>query len=391
MSPSLQKSISREGRRPLREATAQVSGPVESDAQAVYDSAAAAGEDAITGILFGGRTLCAHAGCGRAVARRSGPGRPPRFCSAQCRQAARHEARSAATQASTRPPRHTSRFSEVFRAEVERADISLQDISDLVLQEDGIMVSRSTLSSWQCGRTPRRGTEEQDNRIYAVERVLRLHRSQLLLLLDEPSIAGSNEPAQTGGDDEVRALRVLAGQLGGVSNCIIIAVEDEQRVIDHKVQDRTVKQVVRAIAPNADCYWTIYDPDASGPDVPFTPVQGCRIGRKVPKGDLIAVELLFDRILQPGETHTFSFRIDEEELTQPVRDCRRWAGPPALELLKMSVHFDEKSLPRQVSACQWATDDQLARPARPVRVVEGVARLRMPHPPAGLYGLSWRW
>lgn len=111
--------------------------------------------------------------------------------------------------------------------------------------------------------------------------------------------------------------------------------------------------------------------------------------RLVPRGDLVAAELLFDRILKPGESHTFDFEIEERNLTQPVRDCRRWAGPPALERLAMTVQFDAP--PRQVLSCQWRTRADQPHAARPVLVIDGVARLRLSHPVPGMYGLSWRW
>lgn len=384
-------AISRPDHDYLTGAAPQAGRGVDPESGAPYDLTAAVGDDVVSEPLFGERTRCARSGCGQPLARRTGPGRPPRFCSAQCRHAARRDDRSApAARLAVRPPRPPSRFGQVFRAAVKRAGVTLQDICELLQQQDQVTVSRSTLSSWQCGHTPRRGPEE-DKRIYALERVLRLRRGELLLLLEEAAGDGGAGPAQTGGDDAVRALRVQAGQLGGVSNCILIAVEDDLRVIDRKPQHRTIRQVVRAIAPNADCYWTIYAPDAAGPDVPFAPVHGCRIGRKVPQGDLIAVELLYDRILQPGETHRFTFRLDEQQLTQPVRDCRRWAGPPALESLQMSVTFDSTPLPKQVLACQWNTRNQLTRPGRPLQLIDRVARLRMTHPPAGMYGLSWKW
>lgn len=390
MSLPRRDSISRFDQERLAEATAQVGRGVDPESAPLYDLTGAVGDDAVSEPLFGQQTRCARSGCGQTLARRTGPGRPPRFCSTRCRHAARRTGRSTADMSRAVRPRRASRFGEVLRAAVERAGISLQDICDLLQEQDQVTVSRSTLSSWQCGHTPRRGPEE-DKRIYALERVLRLRRGELLLLLEEASESGEGRPAQTGGDDAVRALRVLAGQLGGVSNCILIAVEDEMQVVGRKPQHRRIRQVVRAVAANADCYWTIYAPDAAGPDVGFAPVHGCRIGRKIRQGDLIAVELLYDRILQPGETHTFTFQLDEQQLTQPVRDCRRWAGPPALESLRMSVVFDSTPLPRQILACQWDTRDQLTRPGRPVQVVEGVARLNMAHPPAGMYGLRWRW
>jgi len=281
-----------------------------------------------------------------------------------------------------RPPRSPSRFSEVLRTAIDATGMSLREISDLLAELDEVTVSRSTLSNWQCARVPRRSPEE-DERIYALERVLQLRRGELVLLLEETAVAPS------GGDEEVRALRTLAGQLGGVSNCITIAVDDTLQVADRKPQRRTVRQVVRAIATNADCYWTIYSPDAAGPRVPFEPLHGCRVGRIVPHGDLIAVELLFDRILQLGESHEFGFRIVEQGLSSPVRDCRRWAGPPALERLQMSVAFDLP--PRQVAACQWNTRKEQPHSARAVPIIDGIARLRMSHPVTGMYGLSWRW
>lgn len=86
-----------------------------------------------------------------------------------------------------------------------------------------------------------------------------------------------------------------------------------------------------------------------------------------PRGDLIAVELIYDRILKPGETHTFTFQLDEQQLAQPVRDCRRWAGPPALESLRMSVVFDSTPLPKQVSPASGTPATSWPAPAVPSR------------------------
>jgi hypothetical protein len=268
--------------------------------------------------------------------------------------------------------------------------MSLEVISAQLLELDGVVVSKSTLSNWQSGRPPRRGAEE-DERIYALERVLRLRRGELLLLLDDRPARGGRAAAAVSGDDETRPLRTFVGTLGGVSSCITIAVEERVHVAaDRRPQQRVVRQTVRAVAENADCYWAIYSADATGPIVPpVKPLRGCRVGRLVPRGDLLAVELLFDRILKPGESHTFDFCIEEKDLTQPVRECRRWAGPPALERLDMTVRFETP--PRQVLAGQWRTRRDEIHGARPVPVVDGIARLRLSHPVPGMYGLTWRW
>lgn len=389
MSLPLRSAISRAAPASSTTPSAQVAADVGTTTKAGSELAVVGGGRHVFGSVSGKQTRCAHRNCGQSLVRRPGPGRPPRFCSDQCRHAARRDLAKVAR--TVRAPQAAVPFNAALREAVMDSRLSLQEISDLLRQQDRVQVARSTLSSWQCSTTPQRGPIE-DARIYALERVLQLRRGKLLLLLDaDAANADGGPPAQTGGDAEVRSLRARAGQLGGVRNCITIAVEDNLLVAGRKPQHRTIQQKVRAIGSNVDCYWTIYAPDVAGPEVRFDALQGCRIGRKVAQGDLVAVELLFDRILEPGEAHAFTFRVGEQQLTQPVRDFRRWAGPPALESLRMSVIFDGPVPPKRVLACQWTTREQLAGPSRQVQVLDGAARLWMSHPPAGMYGLSWKW
>ena len=365
--------------------TVQVSDQLRAAADDSYTAAGTTGDDLVSEPMFGEPTRCARSECGRRLPPRTGPGRPRRFCSASCRHAARREERPAETRGTARP-RLRSRFGAALRAAVARSGMSLQEISDSLAELDGVTVSRSTLSNWQCGREPHRGSRE-DQRVYGLERVLQLRRGELLLLLEDPN--RGERPELVGGDTEVRSLLRFTGQLGGTASTITIAVNDVLHVVDGSPQKRTVTQKVRAIARNADCYWSVYAPDAAGPRVPFKPLRGCRLGRVVPRGELIAIEWLFDRVLEPGETHEFSFEFDERKLEAPVRECRRWAGPPALETLRMSVVFDRP--PREVLDCEWPRRGEQPHIARPVPVIDGVARIRRSHPVAGMYGLSWRW
>ncbi len=121
--------------------------------------------------------------------------------------------RSETAGASVRAMRTATAFNPRLRMAIKQSHLSLREISTRLLKQDGVQIGRSTLSNWQNNASPRRGPTE-DTRIYALERVLRLRRGELLLLLEEGAAdPGNGPPAQTGGNDEVCSLCARAGQL----------------------------------------------------------------------------------------------------------------------------------------------------------------------------------
>jgi hypothetical protein len=332
---------------------------------------------------------CARSGCPELFEVSLRPGRPRRFCGDTCRRAAQRGSKRAAT---PRPPDLRS-FSWRLHQAILASGLKLEEISDRLDREDGVDLPPSTLSNWRNGGTPQR-RDDRDLRVYALERVLALNRRALLSLLDPPGVPAVGPPADEPPADpyaRLRRLRKQVGLLGGVDGYITTRVRERFVVgAGDRHRYRQVLQTVLATDPNTDCYWMFAAADHPMEALRLVPIAGCRIGRRIQQGRLIAAELLFDRILRPDEEHTFEFRAEFPDGPDPEPFVRRWTSPPglpALDSLELEVRFEVT--PREVLACRWAADDQPPVDDVPVPVHDGVATLSLHHPVPGLYGLRW--
>lgn len=324
----------------------------------------------------------------------TGPGHPRRFCSEDCRRAARRDARSGSPQR-IRCSLPNTAFGERLGVGIRDSGLSLEAICAKATVEDGVDLSPSTVSNWSHGRTPR-PSPERDNRVHALERILGMSRGELLLLLTASRPAAPLEPRPTGGPpaaphQQLLALRDRVGRLGGVDGYVTTSVK-ERYVIgrDRQPRYRMVEQTIRATDDHTDCYWLFASADDRDAQITLRTVPPCRVGRRIQHGSLMAAELLFDKTLTRGDVHTFAFRLDSVELPHPPAFVRRWTSPPgqpALDALQMEVKFEAR--PRAVWECEWPTE--YARPVDllAVRLDAGVARLTRTHAAPSLIGVRW--
>lgn len=342
---------------------------------------------------LGQRASCARAGCTEPLPAQAGPGRPRRFCSQECRRRSARASRKAKRPA--RPQPLTTKFSDTLRTAIQGSGLTLHGISAKLLAEDGVTVSTATLSNWQTGRAPSR-SQEVTARMYALERVLGLQRGKLLLLLDgDPSVQPVVVPIQparrsSSPKSEISDLRGLADRLGRVDGYVTTAVTEQVRIGgDRKPHLSVVRQTVLAVGDDTDCYWLFYSADDGGARTYVRPLKGCRPGRHLQRGDLVADELLFDKVLKRGESHTFTFRLDFHHRSQPSPLYRRSTGQPTVEKLDMTVMFDVQ--PRHVWKCVWHARGEAPVDPDPVVLVDGAAHVELTHPVPGMHGLRWTW
>ena len=355
-----------------------------------YESRTVAARPAISSASFGRDRRCAYARCHQPLPQQTGPGRPRRFCSPECRQRAGRHPRSIPTA----PPPVLGKFSRRLRGAIKASGLKLGTIVRRMREEDGIEVSASTLSNWQCGNPPRRISVDDDERIYALERVLKVRRGELLLLLDQErphrsAIRARRSLAKP--DDEIDTLRRQLNQRGGTFGYITTAVSEVIRVgADHRELLRTVCQTVRAIEEGTvDCYWAFYSADMVGASTDVKGISGCRPGRYVPVGDIVAMELLFDRLLPRGASHTFQFGVVPRSYSPGEPCVRRSTGQPTLEQLDMIVQFDAP--PAEAWTAEWPARGERPTKRERTALSEGAVQLHKPHPVPGIYGLGWSW
>lgn len=329
----------------------------------------------------------------------TGPGRPRRFCSQRCGRIAARRGSSAAT--STRRPPLPNSFAHELRLAIERHDQPLHKIAN-ALARDGVFISPAALSAWQRGfNQPRRGTDH-DGRVLALERELGLPSGRLLLLLGDsatprrgrlPTSRPEKAPARpTSVEDEVLRLRSHISRLGGVDAYLTTAIVERLHIGPEQIPIHcTIKQRVRAIYDDVDCYWFLHSADQDTASTLVAATKGCRIGRQISwRSGLAAHELLFDRILGRGQAHVFEFTLTYEYISQPLPLFRRSIRQPPLEHLEMGVVFTDH--PAQVWQCRWPR-----LPEAPVDVrrleprPDNSALLILRNPRPGTYGLRWEW
>jgi hypothetical protein len=120
--------------------------------------------------------------------------------------------------------------------------------------------------------------------------------------------------------------------------------------------------------------------------------ENCRLGRVRADHDarLVVAELLFDRLLHPGETHVFGYGYTDRSPIE-YKDVYRGLRFGA-EVYVLHVRFNPPALP--VRCYRFDTETR-------VRADEGGAELFLdPHhmvhtvergAPPGLYGIRWTW
>jgi hypothetical protein len=155
----------------------------------------------------------------------------------------------------------------------------------------------------------------------------------------------------------------------------------------------TVRQVLRANVDRVSrCVAVFRTDDTTGPQMRVNAVRSCRAGRVRSdlEAGLIAAELIFDRVLEQGETVVVEYEFVTESVEPANIYFRGFAGPVGEYVLQ--VQFDPAAVPAR---CYRFEKRGVTAPEQGVREVwigttHGVHLVAYEVPP-GIMGMRWEW
>lgn len=290
---------------------------------------------------------------------------------------------------------HTGPFHEALRAAITARGLTLRSIQRH-LAARGVVVSVATLSYWQSGE--RRPQSASLRAVTGLETVLKLPHSSLTRLLTGTPIlrpAKAKTWAQVSADAE--AIQRLLGRLGpDLHDRLRVVSQHEFAEIDAaRGLGACVNTVVVEAYRKSDRYLFTYqaDPGNTAVDLQIDAEMNCRVGRMYAEPDsrVVVAELLFDRVLLPGETHIFRYGyrdrsgFEQHNLTRSLR-----AGA---DVYVQAVRFTAPALPVRLFRCDSGQRLPVRANGRtelfldPHHVVHTVDRSVRP----GVYGITWVW
>lgn len=214
-------------------------------------------------------------------------------------------------------------FHRALREAIEYRGLSLTRIT-AHLGRLGVKIGQSTLSYWQRGlRHPE--VPRSIDTVRALETVLRLPSDSLVVLIGPRQRAGKPDEvvprfievsqvwqdapallAEFDLDSETKTNPDL--RIESVHDFITLGAHREQRT-------QTTRFVVTALRAGPDRYFGTHggDEGCAIDRAEINTAEGCRLGRvrARPESGVMAMEFLFDRRLAEGETHVFSFTIND--------------------------------------------------------------------------------
>jgi len=249
------------------------------------------------------------------------------------------------------------------------------------LARRGSTIAVSTLSAWQQGKA--RPTSPRSLQIVAaLEEILRLPHGALLDLLAH---AG-----RTGWPDELPDLMP-----GFQVNDLEIVARYERVYVDrHRCAGRVRSHVVaRARRDGVDRFFAHFygEPETDVDQVTTTALAHCRLGREIrdPAAVLLVSELLFDHVLDAGDTWVFEFETRAPD-TSPCTDFAHGIRGSEEHCL-IEVRFHPGALPSGAHA--FVQEDADEEPSRITKLVVHDAavhhmqsRLTVPWT-----GIHWDW
>jgi hypothetical protein len=303
--------------------------------------------------------------------------------------------------------RRQTRFGAHLAEAIKDSELSLEAISTRLRVDHGIGVSPSVLTSWKrYGRLPRR-TEGDQELIQALEQVLARPAGELWLSLERdrhqrkavavrgavpespPRRAARRPNAE---EPAVDLLRRRMCELASSDDYVTTAVEERITIGRDRYEHlRRVRLTVRDVGEGrTDCYRLIYAPNSA--ENQLRSEWRCRIGRRIEgekNSGLGVVELLFDRVLALGTSHTFGYVEVGARSGMPRTWVRRGIGHSSVDVMDMIVRFE--SPPARVFTCQWDQQGEPPTITNEVGLIDGTATLHLTKPAPGLYGLTWLW
>jgi hypothetical protein len=294
-------------------------------------------------------------------------------------------------------------FHAALRAAVEARGLTLSSLRQR-LEERGLRVGMTSLSYWQQGlRRPER--PESLRAVRALEEILLLPPRSLMALLGPPRPRGRSlgEPSQdvlpySTIMESSHTLSTLLQDLDGVADDRRLHIagmyETVQIGMDRSIIRRETLQVVRAHEDATDRYIMVYWGDL-GCDVErvrIRALEDCRVGRVRRDGPtaLVVAELLFDRVLQTGDTQVIRYELADPSGVETVKYERGFRFPAGQYVLRVS--FAPGALPvrvRRFGHCVPGAreHDQGELALNAHHAVHLVADTLEP----GLVGVRWNW
>lgn len=310
--------------------------------------------------------------------------------------------------------REVKLFAEEVRRAITKKRYSLRTL-ETMLEAYGadLRSSIGTLSAWQSGATTPPCTESGLNRVLAFERCVDVPAGDLAILVPgdlTPAVSRPltqigvhNRPARATLSQRHRQFQQIVNRLSGSQRTIPVATE-KTYVLGWKY--RPVQTVItprlRAAHDLVDRYWFLHAPAADAhPTV--VAVAGCTVGRVVHEdqvmrsatssGDggykLVAVELLFDKVLTRGEPYQFTFSIGYAGTDTPRDDLFRHIQVQPCESLDLRLEFQEDK-PDHIQRCRWTSHDLQLIDKHPISPDEhGKFAWPVLNPVPGAYGWTW--
>ncbi|MFC9251613.1 helix-turn-helix domain-containing protein [Amycolatopsis thailandensis] len=245
-------------------------------------------------------------------------------------------------------------FHRALSEAVEHRGLSLSRIR-AHLAARGVSVAESTLSYWQRGhRHP--STPRSLDVVRALEAVLGLPPDSLVVLIgpQRRSPGDDHRPSvvelRQSWAETCSLLDELSDSPGAVRNSkldVVTVVDVLTMTGQGRTSEITSTMVVRAREPGADGFVVTHQ-DEDGTDMEATTVfatDGCRRGRvrRSTSSPGMVFELLFDRSLAEGETHTFAFTM---RLAASVRStCFHRTVRARMSAYLLRIRFDAAAIP----------------------------------------------
>ncbi|GAA2595217.1 helix-turn-helix transcriptional regulator [Actinomadura fulvescens] len=290
-------------------------------------------------------------------------------------------------------------FDEALRAAIQARGLSLERLHAR-LAERGIRVSLASLSNWQRGRC----RPERSNSLHAVralEEILGVPPDSLVARLGPPRPRGRwvrHVPGALPYRDicEVHGSvdRLLdqiqnpgAGQLEWLSchEWFMAGPGREERTVHTRL-------VLRARADGVDRHVALHhNEDGMLPDV--RRATFCRVGRMRtdPAAGVTAMELLFERPLERGETYVVEYEFGYGVGGPYATHYDRWFRYPAHEYL-LQVQFDPLALPTR---CYRYWQPNISTPPTDVKELRltswHTVHLAKLNVKPGVHGIRWEW
>ncbi|WP_246257225.1 helix-turn-helix domain-containing protein [Amycolatopsis anabasis] len=246
-------------------------------------------------------------------------------------------------------------FHRALAEAIEHRGLSLSRLRAHLAARD-IAIAESTLSYWQRGlRHP--SVPRSLAVVRALEQVLRLPDDSLVVLLGPrrraPEVS-EHRPAISELSQSWAETCTLLDEFTGVSGVPCNSDLDLATVIDALrltaeggIGELTSTMVVRARRPGPDGFVVTHQAEpGTEAEVPQAfAVDGCRLGRvrRHPSSAGMVFEALFDRRLDEGDTHVFTFRVTLAKSLRSTSFHRTIRGRMSAYLLRMRC--DPAALP----------------------------------------------